>query len=443
MKLPKSPPGIDLLIDELGSNRAIELFLARPDIKDSRYLHWDQLSHRPPPDGLSHREWWFVVKSSRQKAQRLTPFADTKGNPFTYSLPDRVLEQLHWIDSQAHGQIEAARRMPGPEQRDRYIIRSLMEEAITSSQLEGAATTRKVALDMLRSGRKPRTHGEYMIRNNYLAMQYIRGNTDSPLTTEKVFELHEMLTEHTLQNPDAAGRLQRPDEERVHVYDQLGHQVLHYPPPAKQLVGRLRLLLSFANGERDQQHFIHPVLRAIIVHFMLAYDHPFEDGNGRTARTLFYWSMLQQGYWLMEFVSISRLIEKAPAQYAKAFVHVETDDNDLTYFILQQLDVISRAIEELHGWLNTKSEEMSEFQRIIGETRGLNHRQKALLIHAMKHNAQVYTIESHQKSHGIAYGTSRSDLYQLAELGWLEQFKTGRRMEFTAGKRLLSLQSAP
>ncbi len=51
--------------------------------------------------------------------------------------------------------------------------------------------------------------------------------------------------------------------------------------------------------------FIHPVIRAILLHFMLAYDHPFVDGTGRTARALFYWSMAHQGYWLMDFISIT------------------------------------------------------------------------------------------------------------------------------------------
>jgi Fic family protein len=51
--------------------------------------------------------------------------------------------------------------------------------------------------------------------------------------------------------------------------------------------------------------FIHPVVRAIILHFMIGCGHLFVDGNGRTARALFYWSVLHQKYRLMEFISIS------------------------------------------------------------------------------------------------------------------------------------------
>lgn len=59
------------------------------------------------------------------------------------------------------------------------------------------------------------------------------------------------------------------------------------------------------------------------MHFMLSYDHPFVDGNGRTARILFYWSMLSQDYWLAEFLPISRLLKMAPSQYARSFIYTE------------------------------------------------------------------------------------------------------------------------
>jgi Fic family protein len=73
---------------------------------------------------------------------------------------------------------------------------------------------------------------------------------------------------------------------------------------------------------------------------MLGYDHPFLDGNGRTARALFYWAAANNGYWLMEFISISQIIKQSPAQYGKSFLYSEYDENDVTYFIVHQLSVI-------------------------------------------------------------------------------------------------------
>ena len=143
-----------------------------------------------------------------------------------------------------------------------------------------------------------------MIVNNYRALQFMRDGMPDELTPASVLELQRILTDGTLDNPDAAGRLQRPDDERIAVVDSTDGSVIHRPPPADQLPARLQALCDFANEGEGPDQFIHPVVRAILLHFWLAYDHPFEDGNGRTARALFYWYMKTRGYWLVEYLSI-------------------------------------------------------------------------------------------------------------------------------------------
>ena len=172
-------------------------------------------------------------------------------------------------------------QITSPETKDRYYVRSLIEEATTSSQLEGAATTRRVAKEMIRSGRKPGNRSEKMILNNYLTMQRIGEIRDEPLTPALVFQIHRLVTDGTLDDATATGRFRR-DDEHVVVGDDYG-EVYHEPPPASQLEERLVLMCDFANGTTPGE-FVHPAIRSIILHFWLAYDHPFLDGNGRTAR---------------------------------------------------------------------------------------------------------------------------------------------------------------
>ena len=173
--------------------------------------------------------------------------------------------------------------------------------------------------------------------------------------------------------------------------------------------------------------FLHPVVRAITLHFWLAYEHPFCDGNGRTARALFYWAMLNQGYWLFEFISISSAINKARGQYERSFLLSESDDNDLTYFLLAQVKVIQQAITNLHAYLERKAGELGALQRRLEGMDGLNHRQLALLRHALRHAGFRYTVLSHQSSHGISNQTARSDLQKLASRGLLTPEKDGNR----------------
>lgn len=438
MKLPLTPPKTDDIFSSLKDVTVNELFLNIRDIQETEYYHWDKLRHLEPPTGanarqLTHDEWWLILKLRRkQSAKQLKNLTPARGAPFHYTLPDFVLSALHDIDSRARGQLAVSDTITNTEDRNRYVVSSLIEEAITSSQLEGAATTRKDAVDMLRSGRQPRDHSERMIMNNYLAMQHIRDMGDQPLTPEAVLRLHTIVSKDTLENPLAVGTLQKPDDERVYVADHRDNTVLHTPPPAAQLPQRLQALCDFANHTQDEGHFMHPVLRAIILHFMLGYDHPFEDGNGRTARALFYWAMLKQGYWLFEYVSISSLLRKAPAKYSRSFQYVETDENDLTYFIISQLSFIQRALDELDKYLARKRQQLQDAEQHIQGMAWLNPRQRALMAHALRHPTHQYTIESHQRSHSCAYGTARSDLLQLVEKGLLLQGKMGgKKMVFT------------
>jgi len=312
----------------------------------------------------------------------------------------------------------------------RFLVNSLMEEAIRSSQLEGATTSRRVAKAMLKSGREPKNRSERMIANNYRALQFMREGMGNELSPETVLELHRIITEGTLDDPEAAGRLQRPGEPRVAVYDRDEGQPIHNPPPAEQLPGRMRSLCAFANEGEEGEPFVHPVVRAILLHFWLAYDHPFEDGNGRTARILFFWMMRTRGYWLAEYLPISRFIRNAPSQYARAFMETETDAGDTTYFLLHQLDIIEKAIEDLHLYLQRKIAEVRDVERLLDGTEGLNARQLSLLTDAVRHPDSAYTLSSHARNHRVTHETARSDLAGLTDRGLLTRRRRGRAYLF-------------
>lgn len=427
MKLPNAPKPLDELLDEHREHLPKMVRTAFHPTVNDRYVHWDTLRHLDPPTGLDHEQWWVGIKLSRLGDLRRLPLCDAGGRPFTYTLPDRVQDALHRIDRRASGWVGTSEPVMNQGVRDRFIINSLIDEAVTSSQLEGASTIRSVAAEMIRAGRRPRNRSERMILNNYRALQTVRGMQDAPLTLDALLRLHATVTADTLDDSNAAGRMQTPGEERVRVWDRLEHRLLHTPPPAERLPERMGALIRFANQAGADGPFLHPVVRAVALHFWLAYDHPFEDGNGRTARALFYWAMLRDRYWMCEFISISGLLKQAPARYARAFLHTETDGNDLTYFIVHQVDVLLRALDELDAYVARKIAEVRHVERLLRRSTDLNHRQLALLSHAIRHPDGEYTMRSHMTSHRVAYATARADLYRLAELGLLERRLIGRK----------------
>ena len=430
--MPPPLPSLQDLLDEGQFERIRELFTSDiGKIPENKYLHWSKLRYLAPPEGFSNEEWWIAIKIARKSVRHALPFDDKMGRPFSFSDSGYLYRMLHEVDRDAGGRVELPADVVTTDSRNRYLVNSLIEEAITSSQLEGAATTRRVAKEMLRSGRRPRDRSERMIVNNYRAMEFVRDLVREDLSVPMLLELQRILTEDTLDDPGAVGRFRLPSDQ-VYVVDQRDGTVLHEPPDANEITARVERLLQFANETGDAA-FVHPVVRAILLHYMIGYDHPFVDGNGRTARALFYWAMAKFGYWMTEFLSISTIIRKAPVQYARAYVFSETDDNDVTYFLDYNLRVILRSIGQLHAYLARKAREMRGVQRLLDRfvpASVLNYRQVALIVAMRKHPDMFYTIESHRRSHNVSYQTARTDLFKLADHHLVTAAKRGRAFVF-------------
>ncbi len=416
MKIPARPPALDLTLFGDPSD-LMKALLAVRSVRDD-YAPWEKFRFRKPPEGLTVQQWWLVTAFERSGQQRDLSLHDVAGRPFRFALPDVVLRLADSVSNRAGGHIGLSEPVTNPATRETYVVRSLMEESITSSQLEGAVTTRRVAKEMLRSGRPPRDHSEQMIWNNYQAMQLVGEQRGAPLTPALVRELHAIVTLETLQDPADGGRTQAPGDDRVRVESHDG-EVLHMPPPASELEGRLAALCDFANDRGEEGPWLHPVVRALAVHFMVGHDHYFVDGNGRLARALFYWSMLHQGLWLTEYVTISTILRKAPSQYAHSYLNTEYE-SDLTYFFIYHLQVLVRAFDDLESYLTGKMRERQEVRSLLNERhRDFNHRQQAVIASAVEDPTAEYTAQSHANSHHVTVETARTDLVGLEEQGVL------------------------
>lgn len=397
--------------------------------RTDRYLNWDEIRYRHVPEGITCEEWWVGIRFHRMQARRDTPIIASNGDPFTYAYTNLLVENLHRIDLSAGGTMGGGEGTGvSAEDRNRYLITSIMEESIMSSMLEGAAVTRREAKSLLRSNRKPANEHELMIINNYRTMQKILEWRDEPMTVERIMELHRIVTQGTLE-PQRCGVLRR-ESDNVRIENSATGEVVHVPPPAATLPQQMQALCDFANGAGEQ--YTHPVLRAIILHFWMAYDHPFTDGNGRTARALFYWAMLHAGFWLFEYISISHEILSRPKSYYKAFRDAEEDENDLNYFISDQLHTVVRAIDQLHAYVAAKSREQNDLLGGLRHNPRFNSRQKALIASVMRHPGAATTVTAHCREHGTVRQTARTDLAGLAECGLFTVEKVGREFIYKA-----------
>ncbi len=394
-----------------------------------RYLYWDKFKYRVEKGDEVETAWW-ATKWNRLAKMKPIDYEDKGGeDSFAFCVPDILQAQLHKIATLSSQGI-----VPHNSIKKNYLISSLlMEEAISSSQLEGASTTRRVAKSMLSSGRKPKNEDEEMILNNYLLMQEIKQTKDEELTLDLILEYHKIATRGNKINGNIAGVFR--DNDEIVITDGF-EEIVHVPPPYKNIEERLKKVCAFANTEHlgeDGEIFIHPVIKAIILHFMIAYEHPFSDGNGRTARGIFYWFMLRSGYDFFEYISISKLLKDAPTKYGKSFLYTEIDDNDLTYFIFYQVEIIIRAIDELLRYLQKKSQEFEEVSELLNSSpigQALNFIEKDIVKKAIKNPGRVFTSNEIVSDYDISENTARKYLNELVKFKILASYKEGRRVNY-------------
>lgn len=429
MGIIESPPKSDTIFKNTESFLKVMKACQMPELQalirraNDRYFYWSDFVHRIPANiDAKPEEIWAYLKLSRSANMRNTPIIDKNNQFFTYWIPDCLHRSISEVDKWSGGQIITDQPFGLPA-KEKYIINSLMDEAIASSQLEGASTEYRIAKEMLRSGRKPKDKNEQMIFNNWNAMQFIRENSRIPFSIDKLYELHAILTQETLESPSEAGKFREKDDIHVLYRD----EIVHIPPRADTLKERMNRLIEFVNND-DEENWIHPVIKGAMIHFWLAYDHPFIDGNGRTARALMYWYLLSRGYELFQYLSISKHFLRAPGQYVRAYLYAEHDENDLTYFLVYNLLSIRFALNELRKYFKNKQHEISKANNLLGKFRGLNLRQKSLIYHSIQHPDNIYSIEAHKNTHGIAYDTARKDLMALASKGFLKIEKEGKRL---------------
>lgn len=431
MKKPEAAP--KWFDDEL-YNQAIKL-RTQLDLSEvirkinDNYLYWDKVKYQQTATNVAPELLWVLTKLSRVLNAKKIQLGSYS---FLYNVTDKIQKALHEFDLNFGGTLSSQTVIP-EQDKNRYLISSIMEEAIASSQIEGAVTTRKQAKELLRKNSKPKNKSEQMIFNNYLTIKRIVEIKDEPLSVERLLEIYRLITSETLNDPADECRYRSNND--IAVVDAANDEVLYTPPDFTQVPEIINELILFFN-QNDDEVFIHPVIKGCVIHFLIGFIHPFADGNGRTARALFYWYLLKNGYWLTEYLSISRLIIKSKTQYAQAYLYSEMDDNDLTYFIDYKIKTLQQAFAELKKYIQRKVSEKRatiNFQKLDG----VNERQALILKWLSEEPEQIFTVKEIQTRFNISNQTARTDLDGLVALNYLENINFNKKTKgFGKGKSL-------
>ena len=437
MKIPDIPPNPKEVLQKKENVKKFPDYIINNEIRkfvekaNTEYLYWDEIKYKDIPKNIDLELLWAIIKFIRHIDTKRIKISDVKKFYFGYKITDNILQKLHEFDLNLGGPLKDESLVPKDE-RAKSLISSTMEEAIASSILEGAVTTRKEAKEMLRKGREPKTIAEKMVLNNYLTMQQILKLKDRKLTPDILLDIHKSMTNGTLEDLKSEGRFR--DSNDVNVQDSMTGEIAYVPPDFKLIPKLLEDFCDFANKDSSKT-FIHPVVKACILHFLMGYIHPFDDGNGRTARAIFYWYVLSKGYWLFQYMSISRKIRVSPAQYARAYLYTENDENDLTYFINYKIKIIDSALKDLDEYMTRQKQEKEKIYKYLKvEGMDLNSRQIDIIKRFSKNPRETMTVNEVINMFDVVYETARTDLLSLVEAGLLDKATVGK-------KKLLFLRS--
>jgi Fic family protein len=398
------------------------------------YLHWHDFHHRFDSDFKDKKVWaWCALKFNRSLDEHGSLLSEY-GLPFYWS----PIALNHYPPM-----IEKAYRfehvgLTGDQKKHMLVKSLIMEEAITSAQLEGAATTRSVAKEMLSSGRAPVDDSENMILSNWNLMQFALDNLDRELSIEFIQEFNQIATEKTSENDHIPGMLR--DKKIEVAKNNAEGEVTHTAPDAKVIEKLLLDLCKYANTNHEDVDYIHPVFKAIVIHFMIGYIHPFLDGNGRTARALFYWYTIKHGYENFQYISISALLKKKANDYGRAYIKTETDELDLTYFLQFNLKIIIDALGDFSTYIQKRIDENRSMVEKLSESSFYKHFQRQhidIISKALKNPGREFTVKEIEQDNNVSSTAARGYLDKLYKLNLLLKYKSsGNKFTYFAPAKL-------
>lgn len=411
------PQHIDIDLSKTNLLQETKVIESINRLQDS-YSYWNEVKYKKIdgiPDGQT---LWAILKTLRAaKSVIVYP----KYN-FHFSLTNQMMRLCHIFDMNFGGSWGSESIIPKDNSR-RYLVGSIIEEAISSSQMEGASTTRKIAKEMLRKNIAPKDKSQRMIYNNFQTIQYLAAHTAEPLSIELILQIHELITKDTLENPEDSGKFRQNND--VVVENAITHEIVHTPPCFTEIPSSIEWLVNFANNDNTNV-FIHPVIKATILHFFISYLHPFVDGNGRTARALFHWFMLKEGYWLTEYLSISRVIYKSKASYEKSFLCAEADQNDMGYFITYHLNALLKSFDELKKYISKKTAQQNDQNRLL-KLGNVTQRQTEILYMFLKTEDKIITVKDVTSKLLVSPTTAKHDIIGLVSQGLLSEISLNKQ----------------
>lgn len=384
---------------------------------NNSYVHWDKFKDMPLPVEGNRKDIWQQITSEREQGfTRKLPVGDTE---IKWWVSNTMEAQLHQLDVGLAGGRDLEVLLE-----NKYIHRhktnALVDESIASALLAGAVVSKKAAKEMLLKKRSPQNVNEQICVNIYRALQLAFSKKEEPLSEALLLQLHQALTKDTIKLK-GIGQYRTNNKVDTSFIDTLSG---YKPVDARQVAPLMETVFSLYNNDAAP-FFIHPLVKASIIHYLVVTIRPFKDANGRMARLLAQMYLLKKEYWAAAFISVSNVIAKFKPQYHKSIVQSQTDTNNTGYFIQFYIQSIQMAYKSLKdfAWRITKEKAGTGENKLPG----YNERQTAVLQWLKEDAEKIVTIRELRSIYGISKETARTDLTALVNKGWIKYYHINKK----------------
>lgn len=341
------------------------------------------------------------------------PLLDSGGQPLVY-LPHVAQVSDHGMKKLLHVPASGA-----------PFGRQAMEEEIQFSlEIENYHSNRQ-SIRRIWDGYAPQDEAEARIYGMKRGLDFIMDQQNA-ITEENLHELYQRSIGLFLPESDRLlpGRLYRHDAVYV-----VGGKAEHQGLPAAGLPQAMAQLVAFANAKDD----VDELHKAAILHFYLAYLHPYFDGNGRTARLLHLWYLVQKGYPSALFIPFSKYIEQSRSAYYRAYEQTEANAAfsgrlDVTPYLAYFAEHVYKKLEPASA---PEGQKLELYQAAL-EAGTITLKEKALWEYVLSaYGTAPFTTKQLERDFGgAAYATIRSFVLKFSKLGLLHAQKYGNKVQY-------------
>jgi Fic family protein len=307
-------------------------------------------------------------------------------------------------------------------------LQTVTEDVVRSSEIEGEVLNR----DQIRSSIARRlgidigalTPADRHVEGIVEMMLDATGKYHEPLTFERLFSWHAALfpTGRSGMRKITVGAWRKDETGPMQVVSgPIGHERVHYEAPkAEKLDQEMQAFIDWFNANS-----LDPVLKAGIAHLWFVSVHPFDDGNGRIARTIADMALARSENSGQRFYSMSAQIKREQQTYYDILEATQKADLDITPWLEWFLDCLSRAFDGAETILASVLKKARFWEKHAGES--FNDRQRAIIGRLMDGFEGKLTSSKWARLTKCSQDTALRDIHDLVSRQILAKDSAGGR----------------